>query len=162
MLVIADTSPVNYLLLIGHIDVLPDLFGKVILPSIVRDELAKPGTPLAVRDWIADPPSWVDVRPATTHAGDAVSLEGLDEGEVAAIILAAELHADLLLMDDRDGVIVARSKGFAVTGTLGVLGLAAERGLLNLAQAFDQLKRTNFRYPQEIMDRLLDTASGKA
>ena len=161
MLVIADTGPVNYLLLVGHIDILPALFGNVILPSVVRDELQDPGTPLLVRDWIAHPPSWVDVR-LTTSDPDAVSLKGLDAGEAAAISLAVELAADLLLMDDREGVIAARRKGFAVTGTLGVLDLAAERGLLNLGEAFDQLKRTNFRCPQGIMDHLLNRASRKA
>jgi predicted nucleic acid-binding protein len=160
VLVIADTGPVNYLLLVGHIDVLPALFGKVILPSVVRDELTDPGTPLVVRNWSAHPPPWVDVR-LTTSDPDAVALKGLDAGEVTAITLALELAADLLLMDDREGVIAARRKGFAVTGTLGVLDLAAERGLLNLGEAFDRLKRTNFRCPWGVMDRLLDKASRK-
>jgi predicted nucleic acid-binding protein len=160
VLVIADAGPVNYLLLVGHIDILPALFGNVILPSVVRDELKDPGTPLVVRNWIAHPPSWIDVR-LTTSDPDAVALRGLDAGEVAAITLAVELAADLLLIDDREGVIAARRIGFAVTGTLGVLDLAAERGLLNLREAFDRLKRTNFRCPQSVMDHLLDKASRK-
>jgi predicted nucleic acid-binding protein len=69
--------------------------------------------------------------------------------------------ADLLLMDDREGVMVARSKGLTVTGTLGVLSLAARRGLVYLADAFARLKRTNFRYRQEIMDALLDQQAGE-
>ena len=60
-LVIADTSPINYLLLIGHIDILPALFDKVILPAAVRDELKHPKAPLVVRNWVAAPPPWVDV-----------------------------------------------------------------------------------------------------
>ena len=71
-LVIADTGPVNYLILIGHIDVLPALFEKVILPAIVRDELKHRKAPLAVQSWIADPPPWVEVRQtaqALTHRG---------------------------------------------------------------------------------------------
>ena len=79
-----------------------------------------------------------------------------------AIALAIELHADVLLMDDREGVLAARSKGLTVTGTLGVLGLAAQHGLLDLAEAFDRIKRTNFRYRQDIMDALLAEASGEA
>lgn len=51
---------------------------------------------------------------------------------------------------------MALGKGFAVTGTLGILGLAARRGLVDLADSFARLKRTNFRYRQEIMDELLD------
>ena len=48
------------------------------------------------------------------------------------------------------------NRGLEVTGTLGILQRAARRGLLNLEDAFDRLKRTNFRYRQEIMDKLLD------
>lgn len=156
MLVIADTGPVNYLLLIGHIDILPRLFGTVILPSAVRDELADIGTPSPVRDWIADPPLWIDIRPPATRCPSVESLKAFDSGEAAAIALAMELRADLLLMDDREGVIAARRKGFAVTGTLGVLTLAADRRLINLAEAFERLKHTNFRYRQEILDELLE------
>lgn len=159
MLIIADTGPVNYLLLIEHIDILPALFGSVILPSTVRDELADVGTPSVVRSWAAQLPSWVDVRSSRSDLPKTESLPGLDPGELAAIALAVELRADLLLMDDREGVIAARRKGFTVTGTLGVLSLAAERGLLNLAEAFDRLKRTNFRYRREIMDQLLGRTS---
>ena len=89
-------------------------------------------------------------------------MRNLDAGEGDAIVLAVELQADLLLMDDREGVLAARRKGFAVTGTLGVLGLAAQHGLLNLADAFDRIKRTNFRYRQDTMDALLAEASGEA
>jgi predicted nucleic acid-binding protein len=156
VLVIADTGPVNYLLLIEHIGILPKLFGTVILPSAVRDELSEVGSPLPVRKWIADPPSWLDVRPVRSDCALRESLKALDSGEAEAISLAMELRADLLLMDDREGVIAARREGFAVTGTLGVLGLAAERGLIKLADAFERLKGTNFRYRQEIMDRLLE------
>jgi len=96
-LVIADTGPVNYLILIGHIEILPVLFEKVILPSAVK-ELANPDTPPLVRDWIADPPVWLEVRHTSLLVGS--SIPDLGPGEAAAIALAAELHADILLMDD--------------------------------------------------------------
>jgi predicted nucleic acid-binding protein len=156
-LVIADTSPINYLLLIGHIDILPALFGKVILPTAVWDELKHPKAPLVVRSWVAAPPPWVDVRPSGPLQD--TSLEALDAGEGAAIALAIELHADLLLMDDEEGVIAARRKGLEVAGTLGVLSRAAQRHLLNLADAFERVKRTNFRFRQEIMDKFLNEIS---
>ena len=158
-LVIADTSPINYILLIGHIDILPVLFGKVILPAAVCDELGHPKAPLVVKNWIAVPPPWVDVR-QTSHLHDA-SLAKLDAGEEAAIALAVELHADLLLMDDEEGVMAARRKGLEVIGTLGVLSRASQRRLLNLADAFDRVKRTNFRFKQGIMDQFLAEQGGK-
>jgi predicted nucleic acid-binding protein len=159
-LVIADTGPINYLLLIGHIEILPALFEKVILPSAVRDELANPDTPLSVRNWIAYPPAWVDVR-HTANPLTKASMVELGAGERAAITLAIELHADLLVMDDRRGVIAALERGLNVTGTLGLLARAAKHGILDLAEAFDKLKRTNFRYRQEIMDALLNEAGDK-
>lgn len=158
-LVIADTSPINYLILIEYIDILPALFEKVILPSVVRDELTVASP--SVRLWITDPPPWLEVRKTTDFPHDA-SLKNLDAGEEDAIALAVELHAALLLMDDREGVIAARSKGLTVTGTLGVLGVAAQHDLLDLAAAFARLKRTNFRYRQETMDVLLREAGGEA
>ena len=160
-LVIADTGPINYLVLIERIDVLPALFQRVILPSAVQRELDDRETPPSVRDWIANPPAWVEVSEPAGRYLDDESLRGLDEGERAAIALAAALNADLLLMDDREGVMVARSKGLAVTGTLGVLGLAARRGLVDLTDSFARLKRTNFRYRQEIMDQLLARQAGE-
>ena len=134
----------------------------MILPGTVKREPAHPKAPLAVRSWIADPPAWVDIRWTTgVHIHDA-SLERLDAGEEDAISLAIEIHADLLLMDDEEGVIAARAKGLEVTGTLGVLSRAAQRRLLDLAAAFDRIKRTNFRYRPEVMDQLLNEASRDA
>jgi predicted nucleic acid-binding protein len=60
-----------------------------------------------------------------------------------------------VLMDDRKGVIVARGKGLRVTGTLGVLDLAAERGIVSFAEAANRLRRTNFRIPEELLDSLM-------
>jgi predicted nucleic acid-binding protein len=83
-------------------------------------------------------------------------LKGIHEGEQAAITLASALHADLLLMDDRKGVKMARSKGIRVTGTLGILELAAQDGLTDFAQAVERLQRTNFRSPKALLDALLE------
>jgi predicted nucleic acid-binding protein len=131
----------------------------VILPAAVWDELQHPKAPPVVRSWVATSPPWVDVRSLSPFQ-DA-SLEALDAGEGAAIALAIELDADLLLMDDEEGVGAARGKGLAVTGTLGVLSRAAQLHLLNLADAFDRLKHTNFRFRQDIMDTFLSEISGQ-
>lgn len=110
-LVIADTGPVNYLILIGHIEVLSALFEKVILPAAVRDELISLKAPPEVQQWSSALPAWVEVRDAPIHLMEDVSLQGIDAGEKAAIVLAASLHAGLLLMDDRKGVNAAEKKG---------------------------------------------------
>jgi predicted nucleic acid-binding protein len=155
-LVIADTGLINYLVLIGHIGILPALCEKVILPWAVRDELTDPDTPGRVRPWIATPHEWLKFG---TPAGLAVARLGA--GETEAITLAVEFHADLLLMDDRRGVKAARGKGIEVTGTLGVLSLAGKRGLVNLAEAFDRIKQTSFRFPTDVMQKFLDDSTGE-
>lgn len=61
-LVIADTGPVNYLILIEHIEVLSQLFDRVILPYVVQRELLDGNAPPEVRSWIANPPAWLEVH----------------------------------------------------------------------------------------------------
>ncbi|HMD98502.1 MAG TPA: hypothetical protein VKM93_14355 [Terriglobia bacterium] len=64
--VVADTSPLNYLLLIGEVDLLPRLYGRVLVPDIVVSELIDSEAPPAVRTWASHVPSWVD---CPAHAG---------------------------------------------------------------------------------------------
>ena len=153
-LVVADTGPLHYLVLTGDIELLPKLFECVLVPQVVREELANAEAPQADRDWIARAPGWLDVRP--THAGaDDVAVAKLDDGERATIALALAVKAELVLMDDREGVGIARDRGLVVTGTLGVLDLAARRGLIDLTAAFERLKTTTFYYRQGLLDALL-------
>lgn len=153
-LVVADTGPLHYLILTGDIALLPRLFAKVLAPERVRDELAHANAPETVRRWIAAPPSWLEIHAAPIEH-DADGLAGLDAGEREAITLALAIKADLLLMDDREGVAAARRRGFAVTGTLGLLDLAARRDLVDLAAAFSRLKATSFYYRRGLLDALL-------
>jgi predicted nucleic acid-binding protein len=80
------------------------------VPQLVRDELRHDEAPESVRRWIAEPPSWVEIVPAG-HDSDDPDLLHLDDGERAAIQLAIRMGAELLLIDDRDGVNAARSRG---------------------------------------------------
>lgn len=155
-LVIADTGPVNYLILIGQIDLLPLLFEKVVLPTTVQEELGSSKAPPVVRLWAASSPAWLEVRNSPVGQAEDVSLKGIDAGEKAAIQLAVSLNADLLLMDDRKGVNAAQRKGLRVTGTLGVLDLAAQRGLADFVHAVETLRQTNFRVPEALLDALLE------
>ena len=151
-LVIADTGPINYLIQIGHIELLSHVSERVALPSAVQIELSDARAPLSVRRWIAEIPAWLEVHDTT----GLPQISGLDAGETAAIALAKFLHADLLLIDEREGVHRAKREGLRVTGTLGVLDLAAQRGLLDLGSAFTRLRSTSFRCPESIMQILLE------
>jgi len=151
-LVILDTGPVNYLILIGQIDLLPRMFERVVLLAAVQTELTNSLAPPAVQSWIAGFPAWLEIAqtPAVTLA------TGIHKGEAAAIALAAAMHADLLLMDDRRGVRAAKQQGLRVTGTLGLLELAAERGLVDFAGAIRKLESSSFRRPEALLHALLD------
>jgi predicted nucleic acid-binding protein len=80
-----------------------------------------------------------------------VAAEGLDEGETAAIALAEFLAAELLLIDERDGFHAAIRRGIRATGTMGVLDLAAERGLVEFSAVIGALERTSFRLPMAVV-----------
>ena len=151
--VVADTGPLNYLVLIRDIPILPALFETVFVPEAVRAELNHPETPPPVRAWIAAPPPWLDIRPSPV--GSDADLQALDEGEREAILLASKLGAGLILMDDRAGVVAARGRGLVVTGTLGLLGLAARHGLIDLEAALARLRGTSFRCRPDVFDAVL-------
>lgn len=104
-------------------------------------------------------PAWLEVLPAEDL--DDPALPGLDSGERSALSLALALKAGLIPIDDRKGAAVTLNKRLDTTGTLGVLDLATDRGLVNLVVALDQLKRTNFRYRQELFDALLKRHEGE-
>ncbi len=154
--VVADTGPLHYLVLIEAIDLLPRLFGTVFVPEIVCAELDHDETPAIVRRWITNPPPWLVIRAAPAGAVyKTPNGVALDDGESEALALASALRAGLILMDDRIGVEAARAEGFKVMGTLGVLDLAARRDMMDLADAIVRLRATNFRCQQAIIDDVL-------
>jgi predicted nucleic acid-binding protein len=69
--------------------------------------------------------------------------------------LGLHLGADLILIDERKGAAAARRKGLPLTGTLGLLILAAQRQWLDLADAFASLRRTNFHCSEDLLQSLL-------
>jgi predicted nucleic acid-binding protein len=119
-LVIADTGPVNYLVLVRHIDLLPRLFARVGIPVAVQTELSSPVAPLPVQRWIVTPPGWLEV--VATEAVDPTG--GLHKGEAAALSLAASLHADQGLIDFAEAAERLRQTTFRSPGALLDLMLA--------------------------------------
>ena len=111
------------------------------------------GSPNLVRNWAHAPPTWLTVADPPLNADP--TLEHLDTGEAAVILLALDCKASLVLMDDRAGASAARSHGLTVTGTVGVLDRAASRGMTDLPAAVARLRETNFRYRPALLNELL-------
>jgi predicted nucleic acid-binding protein len=150
--VVADASPVNYLILIDCIDVLRRLYGRVVIPPEVLNELTEEGTPGKVKSWIRTRPDWIEVKSAP--AGTTIDAV-LDAGEAAAIRLALAEPDCLLLIDESEGRAVASRLRIHNTGTLGVLVEAARDGLVDLRRALESLQRTNFRVSQSLIAQIL-------
>jgi predicted nucleic acid-binding protein len=115
MLVVADSSPLHYLVLIDRTTILPTLFGQVVIPSTVVEELQRSRTPALVRDWMSSLPAWLEIR-QPRQTPEAL-LFRLGAGERNVIVLAQEMQATLVLMDDMEGCAAAEHLAFSVLGT---------------------------------------------
>jgi predicted nucleic acid-binding protein len=160
MIVIADTTPLNYLVLIDQVEILPQLYGRVLIPPAVWEEFQRPETPEAVRAWVGQPPAWLEIRPVGKKPDPAV--QNLGAGEREAIALAEELHADRLIMDDRTARRVATERNLIVIGTLGVLVEAVKRGLIDFSDAMARLQQTSFYVSPEVLKPLLQRYGKKS
>lgn len=165
MIVVSDTSPILYLLLIDQLDLLPRLYRRIIIPDVVQAEMQNPGAPLELQNWLASPPNWLEIHPVSDSASSAPTnvrtlLQRLDPGEQAAILLAQSLNADLLIVDDLDARQTAQNLGINITGMLGILGEAAKRNWINLSETLERLlQETNFRVSPKLIQALLDQLS---
>lgn len=147
MVVVADTSPINYLVLIGHLEILPRLYSRILIPPAVLAELEHPMAPQRVRDWAAHLPSWLEVRTAEQKIHDL----RLDSGEREALALAAEMQVDVVLIDELQGREAAGRRGLRVAGTLAVLDEAAQAGFADFDQAVGLLRQTSFRVSDDVL-----------
>lgn len=138
-LIVADTGPINYLILTGCVNVLPKLMTTVVLPELVVRELQAAGAPDAVREWVHDLPGWIEVR---KPAGMIAEQPELSRADRAAVSIARELHA-LLLVDDRRARCAASEHAVQTIGTLGILEAAAAKGLISLPLALGKLQATS-------------------
>jgi predicted nucleic acid-binding protein len=113
----------------------------------VLAELKHPLAPKPVQDWAVNAPAWVEVLSPKS----SLVLGQLDLGESEAIALAAEVHADVVLMDEQAGRQEAARRGLRVAGTLSVLDEAEQAGLVNFNVAVAALQKTSFRVSQAVL-----------
>lgn len=154
MIIVSNTSPINYLVLVEQIDLLPKLFKQIAIPEAVYQELSAPEAPKLVKNWIATPPEWLKIY-TVTQVSDAM-IDLLDPGERAAILLAQELNADLVLLDDMKARQSAKNRGLSITGILGILDRAATMDLIDLLVVVQSLQNTSFWASDSLFKRLLD------
>ncbi|MCW5933752.1 MAG: DUF3368 domain-containing protein [Fimbriimonadia bacterium] len=151
VIVVSDTGPFRYLIAIDHIDILRQMFGRVLLPQTVYQELTHLSSPDIVRDWFDDLPIWIEVVEVFLEE----PTEDIGIGEQEAICLALENKADVVLMDDARARKVATQKGLQVAGTLRLLFQAAKLNLLDFHQAIEALRETNFYVSESLLSEIL-------
>ena len=151
--VVSDTTPLHYLILIGQDPILQKLYGEIVVPPAVMQELAHVSAPIKVSEWAKSPPVWLTIRaPATIPK----SFDNLDLGERQALALVTETRADLVLLDDKAARRTAEQLNIKVKGTLGIVAEAAKAGLLNFRNTVEQLQRTTMHIDAGLARRIIE------
>lgn len=156
MIVVSDTSPICYLLLINQIDILQNLYKSITIPQAVADELRAFESPPVVKRWSAQPPNWLQIQSITIPSDQEVELGKLDPGEREAILLAEQLKAPLVILDDKAARRIATERGLRIIGLLGILKDAARSDLLDLKKTFEKLQEVGFWVAPSLLERLLE------
>jgi predicted nucleic acid-binding protein len=161
MIVVSDTSVITNLAAINCLEILSSLYGKVIIPEAVYSELTNNDIPVPGGREVQQA-EWIEVK----SVGDRQLVnriegeEKLDLGESEAIVIALEIKADLLLIDERRGREVANRKGLKITGLLGVLIEAKQKNIITrIKPLIDELITTyQFRLSQPLYDKIMTMA----
>ncbi|MEY3895233.1 MAG: hypothetical protein RLZZ214_752 [Verrucomicrobiota bacterium] len=147
--VVTDTTPLNYLIVIDRAEILAALFGEVLIPEAVIQELRHPKAPAAVSRWLQELPVWLRIA-AVQQMDETIQL---GKGENEAISLALERQVKVVLMDERQGRGAAEARGLLPVGTLNLIDLADELGLIDGIAALNDLRQTTFRADPELLRR---------
>ncbi len=153
MLIVSDTSPVTALLQIGQAGLLPALFGRVLIPVAVKNELLR---------FHASLPDCLAVQAIRDQQAAQALSRMLDPGEAQAIVLAEESRADYLLMDEKRGRTVAESRGLKVVGLLGVLLMAKNAGQVHsVGKLLTELETQAGFFVSDAVKQIVLTAAGE-
>lgn len=127
MIVVSDTSVITNLVQIDQLTLLKDLFGNIVIPQKVYDELTKVPKQIDLIERL----NWIEVKQISDRTHFDNLLRTLDPGEAEAIVLAIELEADALLIDEKKGRKIAQEHGIIITGLLGILIIAKAENLIS-------------------------------
>lgn len=153
MIVVADTTPLNYLIRLDLSNILREVYGRVLVPSAVLVEMQHPEAPDEVRAWATTPPNWIE-QAQVRHLDETLAAD-LGPGERAAISLAMEVDADILLMDEFAGRQAAQARQIHVAGTLAVLLKASLLGHCEFPQVMQSLRGLGFRVSRQVEAHML-------
>lgn len=160
MTVVADTTPIITLIKLQCLDLLEKLFGIVIVPNAVFEELISNSNYLDEKQMIIDCPFLKCLEVSDRQSIKILrEVVGLDAGESEAIALAEENHADLLIIDERKGRCVAKQMEVKITGTIGILLQAFDCKILSqeeIRACSEKLRNSRIRISDSLFELILD------
>lgn len=152
--VVLNNTPLAALWAIGRLDLLRDLFGEVLIPEAVRVEFLARDSGDRVRALEGAP--WIR-SVEVSQPKRVLAFAGLDRGEAEALALAEEHEARLVVLDERKARRYAERIGIAKTGTLGILLLAKEKGLIDSLRVWvERLKEAGLHLADDLIQKVLE------
>ena len=159
MIIVSNTTPLIGLATIGRFDLLHQLFGEIHIPKAVYDEAVIAGREEGGAKREVSDASWVKSVEVQDWLAVEVLLDELDLGEAEVIVLARELSADWVLIDEKKGRRKLTQLEIQKIGTLGILLKAKELGLVNsIREDLEQLREKGFSISQSVIDAVLEQA----
>ncbi|WP_254821903.1 DUF3368 domain-containing protein [Haloglomus halophilum] len=160
-LIVADTSPLLNLALIGRLDLLESQFSGITAPEQVWTELTEGEEGLEALQELREQ-GFLTIIPVDRSDLFVEIVHELDIGETAAICYAVTEGAGLLLIDERDGRRVARRHGLSVTGVIGILLREAKHGNLDIEAELDALREAGFWISDELRADVIAAADDES
>lgn len=149
IVIVSDISCLILFYKIGELELLHKIYGQIVITETVSQEFTKPL------------PDWVLVQNPKTNIHQGL-MSFLDAGEATSIALAAELSDSLLIIDESKGRRVAKELGIEITGSLGTLVAAKNKGIIqSMKPILDRIKQTNFRISDELLKKILHLVNEK-
>ncbi|MEE8431788.1 MAG: DUF3368 domain-containing protein [Candidatus Desulfatibia sp.] len=160
-LVVADAGPLIGMARTGHLSILKSLYNSISIPSRVFEELKvsshKPGT-MALSEAINA--GWIKIVELKQSSESSILRLLIDAGEAESIQLALEKNARLLIIDDRKGRKIAKSRGIKVIGTGGILIMAKRAGILDrVSPVLNALSDAGYRLSPDLFKRIMELAN---
>jgi len=159
MIVVSNTTPLIGLATIRRFDFLRQLFGEIYIPRAVYDEAVVSGREVGGAKREVSTATWIHTVKVQDRLAVEVLLDELDLGEAETIILAHELNADWVLMDEKKGRRKLAQLGMPKIGTVGILLKAKQVGLLSVVHPeLEKLRQRGFSISQTVIDAVLKQA----
>jgi len=159
MIVVSDTTPLIGLASIGRLELLRDLFEEVYIPQAVFDETVTFGREESKAKQEVSNADWIHIVGVKDRLAVNVLLDEMDLGEVETIVLASEMNADWVLMDEKKGRRKLAQLNIPKIGTLGILLKAKQNGLISLLRPeIEDLQKSGFSISPNVIEEVLEVA----